>query len=540
MRNSLFGLIVLLFLFSCADEQKPSGWLPEVVAHQPEDVTRNSAKLSGEVIVSNDVIITDCEFVCSLLTGKDEKRVPVTHTHTPIETVITELKAGETYKFHLEVSNELSRVVSNSVEFTTIPNNLPQLGNISLIGIGPVSAALQCSLEDDGGLVTQVGFRFTEKVTGKVHEIAGSLDANNLFTARKSDLLSENAYSVYAYAINDLGQTTSESIEFETADAVFLSEAGMLNEFISEEGKYGIEKLTIAGYLNGSDIRLLRDLSGRNELGEATPGKLAKLNLFDAIIVEGGMSYMESRYTENNTLGYGMFKDCIHLTELVLPATLEVIERNALEGCIALTTIGIPEKVISFTPSPGCTALKEISVSPQNPAFSSINGVLYDKEQTELLFYPQGRTASTFTIPATIRAIGNYAFQYCPVSAINIPHTVKTVGDYAFYASQLEEVVVSDAVETIPRAAFQHCDRLKRVTLGASTLLLTSYCFDGCPLTDLYILADYPPVRQSSAITSADIYKQCVLHVLPGYRQLYRSSASWSDFERIVEDATNN
>jgi len=67
--------------------------------------------------------------------------------------------------------------------------------------------------------------------------------------------------------------------------------AGTLSSIIPASKKYLITDLTLSGNLNGSDIRFIRDMAGRDYLDNNTDGKLNKLNLNDAKIVSGGDYY---------------------------------------------------------------------------------------------------------------------------------------------------------------------------------------------------------------------------------------------------------
>lgn len=539
MRKLEFGILIVCYMLgvACADERKPSELIPELEIYAAKEVTRTSAILSGSVSLQPGVTITSCGFICRTPDALEQDiRTEAKLSNGQIEAFVDGLKAGTTYTYYLEVSNGYSKTGSRSLSFTTEPNTIPVLGDAVLIGQGPISITVQCTLSDDGGLDVETGFRFTETATGQVHEMISMRLPDGVFSAKKLNLNQETKYTVYAYAFNGLGEVHSPEIAFETSNTAYVLISGTLKEYIEGDARYQLTALSVSGFLNGTDIRFLRDLCGRDMSGGATPGCLKSLDLYDAEIVEGGVNYWESRYTTRNTLGYGMFKDCNYLEEFILPQHLEVIEKNALEGCSSLAELHLPSSVTGFTPSDGCTLLHSFGVSPLNIMFSSAEGVLYDKSGGQLLAYPEGKRSDVFTIPSAVHTVGEYAFRASPIRRIEMPHTVKTLKASAFFAAQVEEVVLSNAVSTIPYAAFQSCSRLARVTLGVNTDLLSEYCFDGCPLTDIYVLADYPPTCRPTAF-SPSIFANAVVHVLPGCKNLYRSSTSWQNFGTIKEDA---
>lgn len=117
-----------------------------------------------------------------------------------------------------------------------------------------------------------------------------------------------------------------------------------------------------------------------------------------------------------------------------------------------------------------------------------------------------------------------------------MPENLKEMGKNVFFKSEVEEVVLPDKLKTIPSATFQKCSRLKVVRLGKATEMLTAYVFDGCPLTDLYVTAKYPPVwsEEDFETSGEDIIKNCTLHVPKGSLRFYKSDRTWKQFYKIV------
>ena len=96
---------------------------------------------------------------------------------------------------------------------------------------------------------------------------------------------------------------------------IHLKEAGTLPNFISNDDKYKISSLTLSGEINGTDLRLLRDMAGYNYLGVHTNGTLHELDMTDVRIVKGGDSYVQmhvsSYYVEaDDELPERIFRKC--------------------------------------------------------------------------------------------------------------------------------------------------------------------------------------------------------------------------------------
>ena len=129
------------------------------------------------------------------------------------------------------------------------------------------------------------------------------------------------------------------------------------------------------------------------------------------------------------------FSGCTGLTTLTIPDSVTSIGAEAFSYCTALTSLSIPGNVTSIGPEAfsNCANLTTIEVEADNPAYSSLDGVLYNKAGTVLMQYPGGRSGE-FTIPGNVTSIGGYAFFACSgLTGISIPGSVKSIGDYAFF-----------------------------------------------------------------------------------------------------------
>ena len=526
-----------LLLLACKKEEEPSVLAPRISLNEVTEITRNTARISAEIELRGEGTVTSCKF----LYGTSEDMAEALQQEAEgvegnVETCLTGLQAGTSYYYCLEISNGHSVVRSDIGHFQTLPNTLPVLGDLVMIYKGPFSAAFQCTLVDDGGeALTTLAFTYQEKGTenGKLVEVP--LGDEGVFTGKLQGLEMGTTYIVSAYAVNSIGETYSTPVEFTTSEAVYNSVPGMLPEIMGNQ-KYNLTRLTLSGFLNGTDIRLLREMLGWDIEGHETPGQLVEMDLSEAKIVEGGSSYYGSRYTRRDTLDYGMFLRCSQLQRIVLPHSLKVIEKDAFKGCSSLISMTIPDSLVVYKTSSGCSALQELSVSPLNTTFSSIDGVLYNKDASILIHYPEGKTAEEFTFPSSVRKIGVAAFQNCLLDSIIIPVSVEELGEQVFRGSRLKKIVISDGVYTIPEAAFKECAELKELVLGKEISALFDYCLDGCNLQELYLMATYPPVCYSSTFTGAgDIFNVCTLYVPSGRKPIYRQAKGWGNFLRINE-----
>ena len=154
-----------------------------------------------------------------------------------------------------------------------------------------------------------------------------------------------------------------------------LDEAGTLPNKIGSSKKYLITNLKIIGEINGTDLRMIREMAGRDYIGDTTEGKLSVLDLSEVRIVRGGDYYYNSNrgnqydniwnlYTSNDVIGDYAFRYCSGLTSINLPASITEIGESAFQGCSGLTSINIPASITEIGESAfkDCSGLASIYV----------------------------------------------------------------------------------------------------------------------------------------------------------------------------------
>lgn len=525
---------IMLLLASCGEEPKPAYLMPAVSTQEAMEITRTTALLSGEVSTSGEETITTLYFNYGTSEDLGTNVICDPASSTP-SVRLNGLHPNTTYHYCLVAGNGYSSVQSTPKSFTTEPNRKPVIGNLRMINQGPVSITLQYDLTDDGGEpVTSTGFYFRTENNPKEQQYVITNGGQAELQARISGLQTETTYHVQAYATNSIGESRSEVFSFHTRQAVIVTTPGTLHEAIDEEEKYRYSTLSIAGPLNGTDLRFLREMLGRTKDGEQTPGQMNMLDLADASILSGGSSYDGNRFTENGEIGYGMFADCAYLQKLILPYDTKEIRENAFINCPKLTALTIPAATTAVMPSEHC-GITNIEVAKESRTFCSIDGILYDQGKRHLVWFPEGKEELP-SLPATTESIAPYAFRHCRMKQIELPETIKEIGKGAFYGAWIETIKLPEQMERIAAGLFQECRQLASVTLGSHTNYLSDYCFDGCPLQHLYVTTrDVPPMCQSQTFTE-EFFKSCTLHVPHGCLSMYRQSPYWGKFVTIQEE----
>jgi len=189
------------------------------------------------------------------------------------------------------------------------------------------------------------------------------------------------------------------------------------------------------------------------------------------------------------------FSGCTSLTSMTIPNSVNSIGYLTFSGCTSLTSLTIPNSVtsIGFRPFEGCASLTNLSVDAANPAYSSLDGVLFNKAQTTLITFPPSR--GSYVIPGGVTNIGRSAFFGCmSLTNVTIGNSVTSIGEAAFVScSNLTSVIFGNSVTNIGNSAFVFCTSLPSVTIPASVTSIGSQGFLRCStLTNVTFLGNAP------------------------------------------------
>ena len=134
-----------------------------------------------------------------------------------------------------------------------------------------------------------------------------------------------------------------------------------------------------------------------------------------------------------------------------IPDHVKNVYAGALSGCTGIKTIKIPASLENLQYGYGnkrldCKNLQSIEVDPVNEGYASEDGILYNKDKTVLLHYPQAKPGSDFTVPDHVKTVGDYAFSGCSnLKSITFPESVTEVKVLVFMNTKLSHIVVHNA-----------------------------------------------------------------------------------------------
>lgn len=176
------------------------------------------------------------------------------------------------------------------------------------------------------------------------------------------------------------------------------------------------------------------------------------------------------------------FLSCTSLTSIKLPSSLTIIDEYAFGECTSLTRLSIPASVTTIDEHAfyKCISLQDIAISDENEGFTSIDGVLYNKDISTLVCCPAGKSGE-FRVPSSVTTIGKYAFEECTfLKNIELPSTLTTIGDCAFVGCKFTNIELPTSLSTIGEDAFFHCSSMMSFKIPASVTSIgngaTAYC----------------------------------------------------------------
>ena len=169
------------------------------------------------------------------------------------------------------------------------------------------------------------------------------------------------------------------------------------------------------------------------------------------------------------------FSECKKLKKLIIPKSLENMDSRICERN---------------------ESLEAIEIDSDNQAYQSIDGIVYDKSRTKVLYCPRGFKGG-LVIPDGVTGIGEDAFGDCSkLENIRIPKSVTSIGMAAFASSGLKSVVIPGSVENIDAYTFEGCKKLKKVIIKDGVKTIGLFAFGDCTsLTDIIIPASVTDIE---------------------------------------------
>lgn len=341
----------------------------------------------------------------------------------------------------------------------TIPSGVKFIGDYAFHGCANLTnIIIPTSVTSIGLSAFQDCARLTEIIlpTGVVHIL------NSLFKGCRSLTIittSPNLRSIGIYSFQDCTSLTNINLRsqiFEIPKSSFQGCRSLTSISIPSSVRF----IHTSAFRDCASLRNLIIPSGVNSIGDSAFRDSSKL---ETVIIESGVSDIGTSAFSgcvNLTnisippsmvrIGDSAFAACGKLTGLTIPSGVYSIDNLAFSGCNSLTSVFIPSSVdrIGNSAFRYCKNLTNITVDPLNANYSSIDGILYNKNQTTLFQCPGGKTGSV-SIPVSVTSVLSYAFSSCgSLSSVAIPANVTSIGSETFFGCENLAEIMMDPLNT--------------------------------------------------------------------------------------------
>lgn len=178
------------------------------------------------------------------------------------------------------------------------------------------------------------------------------------------------------------------------------------------------------------------------------------------------------------------FHYSVNLTSITVPDSVTALEQYSFAYCCLIREISLPKSVrsVGYCAFFGCDALSRITVDDANAFYCSDGGVLFNKEKTELVFYPLAKNNVSYTIPQTVTLICDYAFfNNKNITEVTLPDKLVGIGEKTFkYCEKLKNLSFPEGLTVIGLDAFAGCNALTDVTTPEGMDCISQSAFADC------------------------------------------------------------
>ena len=404
----------------------------------------------------NDIVIPDTVFGMKVIGIKNEmfknnKNLISVSLGNNISDIPREIFSGCNNLKNVILPNKLTKIPENAFRSCNNLNNLTIPNNVNSIGNSVFYGCTKLASITIPNSVTSIGdnaFRSCTSLTSVYY--AGTEDEWNKITIGDCNEYLTNATIHYNFEpepsnkqTGSCGDNVTYSLDTETG-VLTISGTGKMKDYSGEDSPF---------YQN-SNIK--------------------------SVIIENGVT----------SIGNLAFSSCNSLIEVSLPSSIISLGVSAFSGCENLMSISISANVadIQSIAFAGCKKLTSIEVDSNNENYSSINGVLFDKNITELVCYPAGKNDASYTVPNTVKSFAYGSFYDCEnLTSVIIPNGVTSIGGASFWnCKNLKSIVIPKSVTKIDLFSFNGCESLKdiyytgtqdewnNITIGDGNINLTS------------------------------------------------------------------
>lgn len=278
----------------------------------------------------------------------------------------------------------------------------------------------------------------------------------------------------------------------------------------------------------------------------------------------------------------GAFDRCQKLTSITLPSALDSLGASAFYDCRVLTSVALPASLrfIGEKCFTGAPAITDFAVAAGSKYFSAHDGMLFNAAGDTLLYYGEGHTATSVTIPEGVEVIGPYCFsknktitevtlpasvlatmtsafdgctniaainfaeglrelgpntfQQTAITALALPQSLEIIGGNAFMqAKSLKSIVIPDRVDSIGTYSFYNNTTATDVTIGRNLRAMAQQVFGRDDAILNVVSLNPEPPECANAQFSSSAFNKATLKVPASAVDAYKASVGFKDFKTV-------
>lgn len=321
-------------------------------------------------------------------------------------------------------------------------------------------------------------------------------------------------------SVNFIACSDDDGGDYNTVKAINVETAGTLSTLISAEEVAQIADLTLSGYINGTDVNLIRKMFG-----------LKRVDFTELHIVGGGEHYDYAGnypnyyyyYTHDNIFPANCFRGFQQLNKIKLPNSITEIGEFAFKDCAELASVEISNSVtkIGEYAFNGCGNLVSVKIPNSiteigSRAFTDCTGL------------------TSVELSNGITNLDDIFTNCTSLTRVDIPHGVTKIQGTFENCTSLISVEIPNSVTLIDWGAFNGCTSLASIEIPNSVTKIGSSTFNGCSaLKEVHIKSSTPPDVAEYAFST---YAYVTLYVPVGSKNAYMQHEIWGKFGNIIEE----
>lgn len=374
-----------------------------------------------------------------------------------------------------------------------------KLNITNLTVTGPINAADILFIREMAGC----GKRPSEKTEGKLQRL--NLQAANITKSDNSYFFMKKGMVEKGYGVSD--NNLVDHYMFYGCEKLVEVTLPTNTQKINNYAFYGCKSLTNCA------IPASVNYIGENAFAQCEA--LKEIEIPTSIVNMGSSAFSKCTALETVTFNKdcpitdiraNAFNGCSALKSVKLPSAVERLGKLAFANCASLTTFTLPA---SFADKESDTfqntPIKNYDVEEGNEEYTAINGVLYNRDKTELLLYPAAREENSFIVPEKVNGIAEQAFFGAKnLTHITLPSNITNIQSKTFAQSGLTEITFPAEVTSIEAEAFSGCKALTAATFKGGLSGIGEKVFLGTKLTTVTfnVMNAVPELHQQAFYTT--------------------------------------